>query len=435
MKIPSIMAKGCLRVALCHMNMNEIIIGYRRKERSGEVDFVKIRSQDRRYHQYIVGKSGTGKTTLIKNMAIQDMRAGAGVAVIDPHGDLVEDLLNHIPKERTNEVVYFNPSDTAFPCGFNILETHSEEEKELIASSIISVFKHIWHDSWGPRTEYILYNAVAALLDWPGSTLGDVYRMLADKAFRRRVTAKAQDPLVKMFWEEIFSSWNERFASEAISPLQNKVGQLLASSMLRNIICQPKSTIDIQNILDNKKILLVNLSKGRLGEDRANLLGSIIVNKLYLTALARQREAEEGRADFYAYVDEFQSFATDAFGLILAEARKYHLNLILAHQYLDQIPEDIRRAVFGNVGSIIVFRVGSTDAQMLEKEFLPYFELEDLRTQQNHEFAYKLVIDGVAARPDLALSLPPFEVSHREAKREIVIQVSRQRYGKSKKSS
>jgi len=415
--------------------MDDIIIGYRRKESSGEVSFVKIRGQDRRYHQYIVGKSGTGKTTLIKNMAIQDIRAGAGVAVIDPHGDLVEDLLNRIPKWRTNEVVYFNPSDTDFPCGFNILETHSEEEKELVASSIVSVFKHIWRDSWGPRTEYILYNAVAALLDWPGSTLADVYRMLADKTFRRRVAEKTKDPLVKMFWEEIFLSWNDRFASEAVAPLQNKVGQLLSNSMLRNIVCQPKSTLDIQNILDTKKILLVNLSKGRLGEDRANLLGSIIVNKFYLTALARQREAEEGRVDFYAYVDEFQSFATDAFGLILAEARKYRLNLILAHQYLDQIPEDIRRAVFGNVGSIIVFRVGSTDAQVLEKEFMPYFELEDLRTQQNHEFIYKLVLEGMVSRPDSALSLPPLEMIYKEARREVIIQVSRQRYGKSKKSS
>ncbi|MCK5123505.1 MAG: type IV secretion system DNA-binding domain-containing protein [Candidatus Pacebacteria bacterium] len=221
--------------------MNEIIIGYKKRERDGEVSFIKIHAPDRRHHQYIVGKSGTGKTTLIKNMAIQDMRAGSGVAVVDPHGDLVEDLLNHIPKWRTNDVIYFNPADVDFPCGFNILETRSKEEKDLIASSIVSVFKHIWRDSWGPRTEYILYNAVAALIDWPESTLNDVYRMLSDKHFRERVGERVKDPLVKMFWKEIFSSWNERFASEAVSPIQNKVGQLLSNSMLRNIICQPKS--------------------------------------------------------------------------------------------------------------------------------------------------------------------------------------------------
>ena len=410
--------------------MNEIIIGYKKRARDGGVNFIKIQKPDRRHHQYIIGKSGTGKTTLIKNMAIQDMRAGSGVAVIDPHGDLVEDLLNHIPKERTNDVIYFNPADIDFPCGFNILETHNKEDKDLIASSVVSVFKHIWRDSWGPRTEYILYNSVAALLDWPDSTLNDVYRMLADKQFRQRVGERTKDPLVKMFWKEIFPSWNDRFASEAVSPIQNKVGQLLANSMLRNIICQPKSTFDIQNILNNKKILLVNLSKGRLGEDRANLLGSIIVNKLYLTALTRQKEAEQGREDFYTYVDEFQSFATEAFGLILAEARKYHLNLILAHQYLDQIPENIRKSVFGNVGSMIIFRVGSTDAQTLEKEFMPYYELEDLRIQQNHEMVYKLVVDGVAARPDSALSLPPFDLGGKEAKKEMIIKVSRQRYAK-----
>lgn len=412
--------------------MNDIIIGYKERARGDRVSFIKIHAPDRRHHQYIVGKSGTGKTTLIKNMAIQDMRAGAGVAVIDPHGDLVEELLNHIPKWRTNEVVYFNPADIDFPCGFNILETHSKEEKDLLASSIVSVFKHIWRDSWGPRTEYILYNSVAALLDWPESTLNDVYRMLSDERFRKRVGERAKDPLVKMFWKDIFSSWSERFSSEAVSPIQNKVGQLLASSMLRNIICQPKSTFDIQDILNNKKILLVNLSKGRLGEDRANLLGSIIVNKLYLTALARQKEAEQGRADFYAYVDEFQSFATEAFGLILTEARKYHLNLIIAHQYLDQIPENIRKAVFGNVGSMIIFRIGSTDAQTLEKEFMPYYELEDLRIQQNHEFVYKIVVDGVASRPDSALSLPPFDFNGKEAKRDMIIEISRQRYARKK---
>ena len=412
--------------------MNEIIIGYKKRERDGEVSFIKIHAPDRRHHQYIVGKSGTGKTTLIKNMTIQDMRAGSGVAVVDPHGDLVEDLLSHIPKWRTNDVIYFNPADVDFPCGFNILETRSKEEKDLIASSIVSVFKHIWRDSWGPRTEYILYNAVAALIDWPESTLNDVYLMLSDKRFRERVGERVKDPLVKMFWKEIFSSWNERFASEAVSPIQNKVGQLLSNSMLRNIICQPKSSFDIQSIFNNKKILLVNLSKGRIGEDRASLLGAMIVNKFYLAALTRQTTAEQGREDFYLYVDEFQSFATDAFGSILSEARKYRLNLILANQYLDQIPENIRRAVFGNVGATIVFRVGSADAQMLEKEFMPYYELEDFRIQQNYEMVYKLVVDGMSARPDSALSLPPFEFMGKEAKRGTIIKGSRQRYAKEK---
>ena len=412
--------------------MNEIIIGYKKRARDGEVSFIKIHAPDRRHHQYIVGKSGTGKTTLIKNMAIQDMRAGAGVAVVDPHGDLVEDLLSHIPKWRTNDVIYFNPADIDFPCGFNILETRSGEDKELVVSALISVFRHIWINSWGPRMEYILYNAVAALLDWPQSTLSHVYQMLSDKRFRERVAARTQDPMVKLFWTDVFAGWHDRLANEAVLPVQNKVGQLLASSMMRNIICQPKSTFNIQDIFNNKKILLVNLSKGRIGEDRASLLGAMIVNKFYLAALTRQAAAEQGREDFYIYVDEFQSFATDAFGSILSEARKYRLNLILANQYLDQIPENIRRAVFGNVGATIVFRVGSADAQILEKEFMPYYELEDFRIQQNYEMVYKLVVDGMSARPDSALSLPPFDLAGKEAKRDTVIKSSRQRYAKKK---
>ncbi|MCK4745350.1 type IV secretory system conjugative DNA transfer family protein [Candidatus Parcubacteria bacterium] len=413
--------------------MDDIIIGYNIRARDREVSFAKIQREDRRHHKYVIGKSGTGKSTLIKNMAIQDMRAGEGVAVIDPHGDLIEDLLNHIPKSRTNDVVYFNPADLDFPCGFNILEAKGDKEKELVASALISVFKHIWRDFWGPRTEYVLYNTVAALLDWPQSTLAHVYQMLSDKRFRGRVVERIQDPMVRLFWVEVFASWSERFAGEVVSPIQNKVGQLLAGPMLRNIICRPKSSFDMREIIDQKKILLVNLSKGRIGENRADLLGSVIVTKLYLAALARQTVKEQGRSDFYVYVDEFQSFATDAFASMLSEARKYRLNLILAHQYLDQISNSVRQAVFGNVGTMIVFRTGSADAQILEKEFAPYYELEDLRIQPNYAMIYKLIVGGIAARPDSAQSLPLIELIGNEAKKDTVIKVSRQRYGRKNK--
>ena len=262
-----------------------------------------IRPKDRRHHVYLIGKTGTGKSTLIKNMVIQDLRLNHGVALVDPHGDLVEDILNFIPKTRTNEVVYFNPADKENPVAINILEAKGDDEKHLVASSLISVFRHLWKDFWGPRLEHILYNCVLALMDTPGQTLLGVYRMLVDTSFRKQIVANIKDPIIKMFWVEDYENYDERFRKEIISPVQNKVGQLLTSPQMRNIVGQSKSSVDFGFVMDEKRILLANLSKGKVGEDKSNLLGSAIITKMYLSALERQNIPEESRKDFYLYID------------------------------------------------------------------------------------------------------------------------------------
>ena len=387
-----------------------------------------IKPKDRRHHIYIIGKTGTGKSTLIKNMVIQDLRLNHGVALIDPHGDLVEDILNFIPKTRTNEVVYFNPADTSFPVAINILEAKGDEEKQLVASSLISVFKHLWKEFWGPRLEHILYNCVLALMDTPGQTLLGVYRMLVDDEFRKLIVGNIKDPIVKMFWVDDYESYDQRFRKEIISPVQNKVGQLLTSPQMRNIVGQSKSSVDFGFVMDNKRILLANLSKGKVGEDKSNLLGSAIITKMYLSALERQNMPEESRKDFYLYIDEFQNFSTDIFPSILSEARKYRLNLNLAHQYLYQLPDSIKHAVFGNVGSVISFRVGSYDAKELAEEMKPVFTSEDLEHLDNHHIALRLLIDGKMSHAFSAITFPPLKPTGYEAERDTVLRISRERY-------
>ena len=387
-----------------------------------------IKSKDRRNHIYIIGKTGTGKSTLLKNMVIQDLRLNHGVALIDPHGDLVEDLLNFIPKTRTNEVVYFNPADKENPVAINILEAKGDDEKHLVASSLISVFRHLWKEFWGPRLEHILYNCVLALMDTPGQTLLGVYRMLVDDKFRKLIVGNIKDPVVKMFWIDDYENYDLRFRKEIISPVQNKVGQLLTSPQMRNIVGQSKSSVDFGFVMDNKRILLANLSKGKVGEDKSNLLGSAIVTKMYLSALERQNIAEEERQDFYLYIDEFQNFSTDIFPSILSEARKYRLNLNLAHQYLYQLPDSIKHAVFGNVGSVISFRVGSYDAQELAEEMKPVFTSEDLEHLDNHHIALRLLIDGKMSHAFSAITFPPLKPTGYEAERDTVLRISRERY-------
>lgn len=377
---------------------------------------------------YLIGQTGTGKSTLLKNMAIQDLREGRGVAVIDPHGELVEDILESVPRYRTNEVVYFNPADIENPIGLNILEARNEEEKQLVASSLISVFKHQWKDFWGPRLEHVFHNAILALMDTPGSTLLGVYRMLADDAYRRQIVSRVKDPVVRLFWVEDFDKYPPQFRKEVASPIQNKIGQLLTSTPLRNIVGQPKSTIDLRFMMDNKRILLVNLAKGRIGEDKANLLGSVLVTKLYLAALGRQDTPEAERQDFYLYVDEFQNFSTDVFPSVLSEARKYRLNLILAHQYLHQLSENVKHAVFGNVGTLVSFRVGSIDAREVAEEFQPEFTAGDLESVDNYRIYIKLMIEGRRSAPFSAETMPPLERRGTEGERETIIKVSRERY-------
>ncbi|MFZ2881539.1 MAG: type IV secretion system DNA-binding domain-containing protein, partial [Candidatus Moraniibacteriota bacterium] len=315
-----------------------------------------IKEDDRRRHMYIIGKTGMGKSSLLENMAIQDIRNGKGLCVVDPHGEFAEKMLKAIPNNRINDVVYFNPSDTEFPVAFNILEAVDPDKKNLIASGMMGVFKKIWPDVWSSRMEYILNNAILALLDYPGSTLLGVNRMMSDANFRKRIYTKITDPVVKAFWINEFDKWDDKFRKEAVAAIQNKVGQFLSYTLVRHIIGQPKSTIDMREIMDNQKILIVNLSKGRMGEDAMRLLGGMIITKIQLAAMSRVDVPEEERKDFYLYVDEFQNFATESFANILSEARKYRLCLILAHQYINQLIFDgnatVKDAIFGNVGTM-----------------------------------------------------------------------------------
>ncbi len=402
----------------------------------GETNFRNQRRQfgiypdDRRRHVYVIGKTGVGKSTLLENMIIQDIVQGKGVCYVDPHGDTVEKLLNAIPPERINDVVYFDPSDVDYPVAFNVLEAFDPQYKYLIASGLVSSLKKIWADSWGPRLEYILRNTILALLDYPSSTILGILRMLSDKTYRKKVVDCIQDPVVKAFWTTEFANYNERFRTEAISPIQNKVGQLLSSSIIRNIVAQPKSTINMNEIMNEGKILLVNVSKGKIGEDNSGLLGAMLINRIQLAAMDRAAIPEEERKDFYLYVDEFQNFATESFADILSEARKYRLNLTIAHQYVKQMEEEVTDAVFGNVGTIVSFRVGAADAEYLEQEFVPVFTQADLVNLDKYNAYIKLMINGISSRPFSMKTLPPEELKF--TKGEVVRKVSRERFGRKK---
>jgi CxxC-x17-CxxC domain-containing protein len=391
-----------------------------------------IKTDDRRRHMYLIGKTGMGKSTVLENMIVDDIRAGYGVAVVDPHGDLAEKIIEYIPTNRINDVVYFNPADINYPIAFNVVEQVEPHLRHLVASGLIGVFQKLWADSWGPRLEYILRNAILAILDFPGSTLLGVVRMLSDKNYRKKVVANIKDPVVKAFWEREFSGYADKFASEAVSPIQNKVGQFLSSSLMRNIIGQVQSAIDIRDIMDNGKILIMNLSKGRIGEDNSALLGAMMITKIQLASMSRVDVPEKERRDFYLYIDEFQNFSTDSFANILSEARKYRLNLILAHQYIEQLSEKVKPAVFGNVGTMVVFRVGAADAEELDKEFTPTFTEEDLVNLPKYEMYLKLMIDGIASSPFSAKGLPPLSQEEKTGNTDKVIKYSREKYASDK---
>lgn len=415
-----------------HDHENEITlfaqVNYRNQSRR-----FGIKTDDRRRHMYVLGKTGTGKTTLLENLFLSDVLAGHGCCYIDPHGDTAERLLNFIPSSRINDVVYFNPADQEFPVGFNILETTREEQKHLVASGLMGVFKKIWPDVWSARMEYILLNCVLALLDYPGATLLGINRLLVDKEYRTRVIAKIRNPIVKTFWVAEFTSWSEKYATEAIAPVQNKVGQFLSASIIRNIVAQVKSTINPRQVMDDGKILIVNLAKGKIGEDNMRLLGGIMVTKIQLAAMERvDIKNEDDRRDFYLYVDEFQNFSNQSFANILSEARKYHLNLTIAHQYIGQLDEDVAKAVFGNVGSLLVMRVGAEDATFMETEFTPTFVPEDLVNLPKYQMYLKLMVDGMATQPFSATTLPP--ISKKTDSEARVIAVSRERYAEARSS-
>ena len=409
-----------------HDHENEITLFAETNFRNANRRF-GIKTDDRRRHMYILGKTGMGKTTLMENMILSDILAGHGVCYVDPHGDTAEKILDFIPSHRINDVVYFNPADMEFPLGFNILETVDDDKKHLVRDGLMGVFKKIWPDVWSPRMEYILQNCVQALLDYPGATLLGINRLLVDKEYRSRVIAKIRDPIVKTFWVAEFTSWSEKYATEAIAPVQNKVGQFLSASIIRNIVAQVKSTINPRQIMDEGKILIVNLSKGKIGEDNMRLLGGMFITKLSMAAMERvDIKIEAERKDFYLYVDEFQNFANESFASILSEARKYRLNLIVAHQYIKQLEEEVCWAVFGNVGTIITFRVGADDAAFMENEFMPTYTPEDLVNLSKYQVYLKLMVDGAATVPFSANTLPP--VAQRTGSTEKIIAVSRERY-------
>ena len=389
-----------------------------------------IKEEDRTRHVYVIGKTGMGKSTLLENMAIQDIKNGHGLAFVDPHGKTAEMLLDYVPAERVKDVVYFAPFDLEHPISFNIMEDIGPDKRHLVVSGLMSTFKKIWVDAWSARMEYILQNTLLALLEYPGATLLGVNRMLSDKDYRKKVVDNIKDPATKSFWVDEFAKYTERFAAEAVPAIQNKVGQFTSNPLIRNVIGQPKSSFDLRKILDDKKILIVNLSKGLVGEGNASLLGGMLITKIYLAAMSRADVSEtkmKKLPNFYLYVDEFQSFANESFADIFSEARKYKLNLTMAHQYVEQMAEEVQSAVFGNVGTMIVFRVGPLDAELFEKEFMPTFTGEDFVNLGKYQMYLKLMIDGVGSQPFSAVGMAPIERPKISFKEQI-IENSRQIY-------
>jgi hypothetical protein len=379
-----------------------------------------IKKEDRSRHSYIIGKTGMGKSTLLENMAIQDIRNGEGVCFIDPHGGTAEKLLQYVPEERVKDILYFAPFDMQYPVSFNVLENVGADKRHFVIAGLMSTFEKIWVDTWSARMAYILQNTLAALLEYPGATLLGVNRMYIDKEYRKNVIAHISDPSIRSFWVDEYSKYTDRYTQEATPAIQNKIGQFASNALVRNIIGQEQSAFDIRTLMDNRKIFIVNLSKGRVGEGNANLLGSMLITKIYLAAMSRA-DVPESQArllpPFYLYVDEFQNFANRSFADILSEARKYKLALTIAHQYIEQMEEEVRAAVFGNVGTMMAFRVGSYDAEILEKEFAPIFTADDLVNLGARQIYLKLMIDGVSSQPFSAVTMPRIEepeVDHRD---------------------
>jgi len=371
-----------------------------------------IKAKDRTRHVYVIGKTGMGKSTLLENMAVQDIQNGEGMAFIDPHGKTADLLLEYVPQERIRDVIYIAPFDTDYPISFNVLESVDPTKRHLVAGGLMSTFKKIWEDAWSARMEYILTNTLLALLEAPGSTLLGVNRMLSDKEYRKEIVAQVQDPSVKAFWVKEFANYTERMAAEAVPAIQNKVGQFTANPLIRNMIGQPVSSFDFREAMDSRKIIVINLSKGRIGDENMKLLGGLLVTKIYLAAMSRADVPDRVMKmlpNFYLFVDEFQNFANASFADILSEARKYKLNLTIAHQYIEQMDETVRPAVFGNVGTMMAFRVGATDAEALEQEFAPTFTIEDLVNLGFAQIYLKLMIDGLSSAPFSATTLAPID--------------------------
>jgi len=392
-----------------------------------------IKNDDRRRHMYIIGKTGMGKTNLLETMVVSDIRAGKGVGVVDPHGEFAERILDFVPENRLDDVIYFNPADIDWPIAFNPLERIDIEHRHLVASGIMGVFKKIWPDVWSARMEYILNNSLLSLLEYPSSTLLGIMRMFSDKEYRRKITENLEDPVIKAFWLNEFAKYTQRLETEAVAAIQNKVGQFVSNPLIRNIIGQNHSAFDMRKVMDEGKILIINLAKGKIGEDNSALLGALMITKLQLAAMSRVDTEEKKRRDFYLYVDEFQNFSTESFANILSEARKYRLDLILAHQYIEQLDEKVQAAIFGNVGTLTCFRVGAEDAEFLEKEFLPEFSATDLVNLSKYGVYLKLMIDGVASKPFSAETLEPLKPDV-ESLKDVIIENCRRRFSTSRKA-
>lgn len=404
----------------------------------GQVDYRNksltfgIKDKDRTRHTYVIGKTGMGKSTLLENLAIQDIANGEGLCFLDPHGGSAEKLLDFVPEHRVKDVVYFAPFDDKYPMGLNMLEKVDYSKRHLVANGLMASFKKIWKDAWSARMEYILNNIILALLENEGQTLLGVNRMLTDKEYRKFIISNITDPTVKDFWTNEYANYTDKFAQEAAPAIQNKVGQFFGNPLIRNILGQTKTSFDLRDLMDNKKILIVNLSKGRVGEGNANLIGQFLITKIYLAAMSRADVGPynlEKLPPFYFYVDEFQNFANESFASILSEARKYHLALTVANQYVEQMEDEVKAAVFGNVGTMITFRVGATDAEIFEKEFAPYFIADDIVNLSARQIYLRLMIDGVGSKPFSATTLnmsekPPVTFS------DAVIAHSRKTYTK-----
>lgn len=401
--------------------------------RNNQADF-GIKPADRRRHIYVIGKSGTGKTTLLRNMIIQDVRNGEGFALLDPHGDLFDSILSYIPRERLDDVVVFDPSDIEYPVALNMFELFDPDQRGLVTSGLVDVFRKRFEFSWGPRMEHLLRNIFMTFLEIPNSTLLGVTRILVDRPYRRYIVNLLQDPILKEFWlgefEQMMS--NDRMATEAVGPIQNRLGPFLATPTIRNLVGQAHGTVNLPQIMNEGKILLVNLTKGGIGEDNSSILGSFLVSRLWFAALTRASMPEDGRKDFHVYVDEFQNFATSSFASILSESRKYRMNLVMAHQYISQLEpggdSTVKDAVFGNVGTMISYVLGQEDAEALAKEFDPVFEENDLINLGKYEVYLKLLIDFQQSKPFSAVALPP--IADLAGLKDEVIARSRQRYGR-----
>ncbi len=390
-----------------------------------------IKPKDRTKHMYIIGKTGTGKSTFLENMIVQDIQNGHGVAFIDPHGGSAERLLDYIPEWRLNDVIYFDPSDFDFPIAFNPLEDPGPEKRHLVSDGLMSVFKKVWPDAFSGRMEYILNTVMMSLLEFPDSTVLSINRMLTDKDFRKRVVASVTDSAVKNAWDELMK-WDDKRWSEAVAALINKVGQFSTNPVIRNILGQPKSSFDFRKAMDERKIILINLSKGKIGEQNAPLLGAMLITKIYLAAMSRAELPQpvlDKTAPFYFYVDEFQNFANESFASILSEARKYKLCLTVANQFIAQMEETIRDAVFGNMGTTVAFRVGTLDAEFMEKVFAPVFTQEDLQNIAFAQMYLTLQIDNMGSKPFSAKALDPI-APLQTSMRTQVIERSRNNFGR-----